>query len=65
MKNKTMAALASTFTFTANATNKSNEQQVNSSCFEKEPLEKHIAKVTMPGSHWGSDVIDLNWIADD
>ena len=50
MKNKTEAAFESTFTFMANATDKSNELQVNSSCFEKGPLEKHIAKVTGPGA---------------
>lgn len=61
---KNTASFSATFTFKANAPNKSNDQQVNSICFEKEPLEKRIAKVTGPGAT-GSDVIDLNCITDD
>lgn len=61
---KAQPAFQPTFTFKANAPNKSNDQQVNTTCFETEPLEKHIPKVTGPGVE-GSDVIDLNCITDD
>lgn len=57
----------STFTFKANAPNKSNGQQVNSTCFEKEPLEKRKAKVTGLGAteFRCRCRIDLNCITDD
>lgn len=62
---KTATALQSAFTFTANATNKSNEQQVNSTCFEKEPPEKAHRQGHIAQEPPGSAVIDSNWITDD
>lgn len=49
-KHNSAAAFENTLKFTANATNKSNELQVNSTCFEKDPPEEDITKVTVPGA---------------